>query len=341
MESHIRYLAALWFQRQSRRLGKQLPGIRQAEDIECVHRARVACRRLRAGLELFTDWPSAKRHRRWQCGLRRLGRKLGQARDKDVQLIFLSDQWDRAPSLQVRVGLAGLILVHQAQREAAYRKADKAVVRFRKTGVLQEIQGQSRRVLRQVNVSQEELLLWPLWEGAAEKIQLYTDELTAYAPSLQHGQDHTSHHAMRIAAKKLRYSLEILSPLLGPAVHPVLQALEEFQTRMGQLHDCQVWLMELEAFQDRKPLRRMRKKWEKVGLGSAWNAEAFRAAVCWLQEDRRLAQAKLLEEVGWFWHARLQEEVGDRLARLVQQALLRGSEASEGPQRQFALGWRS
>jgi len=338
MESYIRYLAALWFQRHAGRLGKQLPGIRRAEDIECVHRARVACRRLRAGLGLFTDWPSAKRCRRWQRQLRRLGRKLGQARDKDVQLVFLCDQWRQAPSVQVQVGLAGLILAHQAQREDAYRKADKAVAWFRKTGVLQEIRDQSRRLLRQMQVSQQELMLLPLWEEAAEKVQKYIDELIAYAPSLQQSQDHTSQHAMRIAAKKLRYSLEILCPLLGPAVQPVLQALEEFQTLMGQLHDCQVWLMELEALQDRKQLRRIRKNWENAGLGSAWTTEAFRTAVCWLQEDRRLTQAKLQEEAGWFWHERLQEEVTDRLASLIQKALLRCPEPSEGRQRQLAIG---
>jgi len=337
MESYSQYMAAVWFQRHARRLGRQLPGIRRAEDMECVHRARVACRRLRAGLGLFTDWPSAKRRRRWQRQLRRLGRKLGQARDKDVQLVFLSDQWRQAPSVQVQVGLAGLILAHQAQREEAYRKADKAADRFRNTGVLQEIWDQSRRTLRRMQVSQQELLLLPLWKDAAEKIQKYIDKLIAYAPSLQQSEDHASHHAMRIAAKKLRYSLEMLRPLLGSPVQPALQTLEEFQTLMGQLHDCQVWLMELEGFQDRKQLRQIRKKWENAELGSTWTTEAIRAAVCWLQEDRRLAQAKLLGEAGWFWQERLQEEVMDRLPRLVQKALLRSSAPSQERPRQLAL----
>ncbi|MCS7303623.1 MAG: CHAD domain-containing protein [Thermoguttaceae bacterium] len=338
MESYARYLAASWFQKHVRRLGNQLPGIRRAEDIECVHRARVACRRLRAGLAMFPEWPSAKRHLRWEKQIRRLGRRLGEARDKDVQISFLADLWPQAPCLEVRVGLAGLILYRQTERQTAYQKATKGVAQVQKSRLVQEIASQSRRVLRELSMPEEELLYCPLWQQAAENIQALSEELLRYAPSLQQNQEEASHHAMRITAKKLRYSLEILTPLFGPDVQPILSALEEFQTLMGQLHDCQVWLLELGQLQKGGFLKKIRKQWNKAGFGSDWTVRAFAAALQWLQQDRQNAQERLLQEAAGFWRQRLQEQITDRLPAVVQRALLRPAKRRGLLVRQSAMG---
>ena len=53
IDSGYRLLAARYIRRQVRQLAEQLDGVRAAEDIEFVHRARVATRRLRAALRLF------------------------------------------------------------------------------------------------------------------------------------------------------------------------------------------------------------------------------------------------------------------------------------------------
>ena len=53
MDSGYRLLAARYIRRQAKQLAEQFDGIRAAEDIEFVHRARVATRRLRAALRMF------------------------------------------------------------------------------------------------------------------------------------------------------------------------------------------------------------------------------------------------------------------------------------------------
>lgn len=323
MVGYIEYLAARWLAKQARRLAKQLPGIRRAEDIECVHRARVACRRLRAGLVLFADWPSPKWNRACQQQIRRVGRKLGQARDKDVQICFLADQSAQAPSLPIRVGLAALILSYQAQRESAYRKASKAAFRLERSRLLADLRTHTDQVLRREKISEGALFHCPLWEEAAEKIQNYINELLSHAASLEQSHQEAEHHALRIVGKKLRYSLEILTPVFGPEVQPTLEALETFQDLMGRLHDCQVWLLELQRWQKRKSVRWLRKKWKKAGFASEWMIQAFQAGLQWLEQGQQLAQAKLLEEAGWFWHERLHQEITHRLVPLLGQALAR------------------
>ena len=57
-----------------------IDGVRQNEDVECLHRMRVASRRLRSLLPLFTDCLPRKQSARWRRQLRRVTRALGRAR---------------------------------------------------------------------------------------------------------------------------------------------------------------------------------------------------------------------------------------------------------------------
>jgi inorganic triphosphatase YgiF len=74
----------------------EMEGVRQAEDRECVHRLRVASRRLRSVLPLFATTLSRQTWARWRKQLRRVTRVLGAARDADVQMAcvqqFLHDR---------------------------------------------------------------------------------------------------------------------------------------------------------------------------------------------------------------------------------------------------------
>ena len=67
-------------------LTKEIDGVRAGEDIEYLHRMRVASRRLRAALPVFASCFPAKKYARWLTDIRRITRVLGDARDADVQV---------------------------------------------------------------------------------------------------------------------------------------------------------------------------------------------------------------------------------------------------------------
>ena len=67
----------------------EVDGVRSGEDIECVHRMRVASRRLRSVLRLFGECFKGKRGKRWRKAVRKVTATLGEARDLDVQLELL------------------------------------------------------------------------------------------------------------------------------------------------------------------------------------------------------------------------------------------------------------
>jgi len=47
-------------------------------------------------------------------------------------------------------------------------------------------------------------------------------------------------HDLRIAAKRLRYTLEVLGGVLGPAAHAVEDEARALQDVLGDIHDCDV-----------------------------------------------------------------------------------------------------
>ena len=49
-------------------------------------------------------------------------------------------------------------------------------------------------------------------------------------------------HNLRIAAKRLRYTLEIFGKILAPSVAPFLKEVEQIQEELGALHDSDVMI---------------------------------------------------------------------------------------------------
>ena len=71
-------------------LKQELTGVRTADDIEYVHRTRVATRRLRACLTIFSPSLPHEKIKNWRRTIRDITRSLGEARDLDVQIDFIS-----------------------------------------------------------------------------------------------------------------------------------------------------------------------------------------------------------------------------------------------------------
>ena len=80
-----------------------------------------------------------------------------------------------------------------------------------------------------------------MYRKAADQIHRVLDELVAHDPVVRNPDDASGHHRVRIAAKKLRYTLEIYSPLYPDRCRPAIRNLKKLQKLLGELHDCDVW----------------------------------------------------------------------------------------------------
>ena len=74
------------------------PGVLDLDDVERVHDMRVASRRLRAALEVFGPCFPRKRHRRALKRVKALADALGERRDRDVSIEFLTGFLEAVPA---------------------------------------------------------------------------------------------------------------------------------------------------------------------------------------------------------------------------------------------------
>ena len=81
----------------------------------------------------------------------------------------------------------------------------------------------------------------PLGENAARIIQVRLDEMQSFAPKALAGKS-KSQHDMRIAAKRLRYVLEVTGFCFGRPADTARRRARDLQDILGEIHDCDVML---------------------------------------------------------------------------------------------------
>jgi CHAD domain len=81
----------------------------------------------------------------------------------------------------------------------------------------------------------------PLGENAARIVQVRLDEMLAFAPRALDGKT-KAQHDMRIAAKRLRYVLEVTGFCFGRPADTARRRARDLQDILGEIHDCDVML---------------------------------------------------------------------------------------------------
>jgi hypothetical protein len=77
------------------------------------------------------------------------------------------------------------------------------------------------------------------------------DELCSFVPRALDPARVKALHDMRIAAKRLRYILEVgAEPCFGPYAATAIKRTKDLQDLLGELHDCDVQLPQVRALQD-------------------------------------------------------------------------------------------
>jgi CHAD domain-containing protein len=87
----------------------------------------------------------------------------------------------------------------------------------------------------------------PLADNAERIVRVRLDELTSFMPNAADPDEPKALHDMRIAAKRLRYVLEVTGPCLGPYAAKAVDLVKDLQDVLGEIHDCDVQLPGLRA----------------------------------------------------------------------------------------------
>jgi len=222
---------------QERRLARALSSARRG-DVTGVHRARVASRRLREMLPLTAGIEHARGGRRLRKDVRRVTVALGAVRELDVTRALLASL-DRQHAWTPAVVLA-LLRTLDAERRLRLSTLAQTLRHIDTAALLRDV----RRIMAGIMLVEssdtwrENLDSRRRARAAALAASLRVVG-TLYVPDRL--------HEVRLAAKKLRYALEVERAVRRSAVAADLRTLEAMQERLGHLHDLQILLDRLRA----------------------------------------------------------------------------------------------
>lgn len=201
---------------------------------ESVHDLRVATRRLLAVLEVLRSVAPHPRVKKARRLLKDQLDALDDLRDTQVMLVEVSEVAAELPELKP-------FQEHLFKREKRLLREARKSIRGLKTAGLKERLAKSRAALeenftgRKVTAS----LLAAVDQGFARAQQAYREIDAA---------DSASIHRFRVTFKKFRYMVEIVQPVLKGYPEIQLKLMHDYQSRMGDVQDAEVFLRALTEF---------------------------------------------------------------------------------------------
>lgn len=209
-------------------LAGAIPRVIEDTDSEAVHDLRVAMRRIRSLLRVVRPVFGEFYVNRIRGDMKQVAAATGSLRDEEVlsETIAALDLTEEVRSA------VGPWLAERTEREKALRTS---VIELLSSGALEEPQAHLRALLR-----------LPLLPGRDKDARAFARKVVFKAHEqvevLRSGEvtNGVAMHELRIAYKRLRYSVEALTPALSPELRAWGQVAVKFQKVLGNLHDQDV-----------------------------------------------------------------------------------------------------
>ena len=219
------------------------PGTRLGEDIEELHDMRVATRRMRAAFRVFGAYLDMKQLKPLVKDLRRTGQALGDVRDLDVFWEKTQRYLDTLPPEQ-HYDLSPLRKAWETERKRARERMlahldNERYAQFKKR--FTEFLEASNAAALPVFSEKGEPLPNRLRHVAPVAVYQRMADIQAYDEWVS-GPDVPLErlHQLRIAAKRLRYTLEFFQEVLGPEAKELIKEMKNLQDHLGDLQDAVV-----------------------------------------------------------------------------------------------------
>ncbi len=347
-------------------LQSEADGVRTSDDIEYIHRMRVASRRIRAALPLFAPCFSQSMYKKTYKGVRSITRSLGAARDLDVQIDFLQSYLDSLPAerppvwyagflppaddttvlvrtdappagvpalppspgfrmrmreflWKIRVSITGrvalpapreetafqplirpgiecLLLRWNEKRAALHPEVVSSVNAFESSGVADDLLDWCRDQIVSGELHETDIHSRFAYETAYRAISMRLLELLSFERYVPDPTRIAEHHEMRIAAKRLRYTMEIFRELYPDGLKKPIQEIKKLQDLLGDMHDCDVWLDLLPGFMEEEEAR------VASFFGHTGFMRFIRPGLLHLADDRRSRRNELYELFSLHWN---------------------------------------
>jgi len=208
----------------------------ESGEAEPLHQLRVATRRLRASVELFSNVIYAAQLKIFRRDLPWLGAQAGAVRECDVTSALIDARAARIDS-DLKGAIEPMIAALDERRKSEHARLYELLASKRYRSLLAKL---ARPAIKKIGADRRlgivaAQLIRPATRGASRLGEKIADD----APPLVF-------HKLRVRIKRLRYDLEMMAPLGAKRHKKTLRRLEDLQELLGLYHDVTVasaWLM--------------------------------------------------------------------------------------------------
>ena len=247
----IQAYAAKIIQGQMDFLEDQIADIGRHGDINILHQTRVISRRVRNTIEVFARYFGKKNSRKWLSSFSELTKKLTSVRDMDVQISFLQNELTKVDNPKVVQGLQRILLRKTQKRNDSAGLIDKTINKFNETETIKSVR---EFIVNHPFVEEEFSTTASLSSLAIQNIEENIEKCFLHVPFIISATNNKELHKLRKSIKNLRYTLELFQ-YLYPALIESIDILKTFQDDLGKIHDCDVWIEDLNKFEIKEKKR--------------------------------------------------------------------------------------
>ena len=267
-------------------------------DPEGVHSMRVASRRLRSAIRDFTPYLRKRALAPVLKELKDIADALGEVRDQDVAIMTLEKMVSHAPA-DFAPALKQFIDTKRAVRDRS-REELKATLEQTQLKQLEKDFIASVEVATAIRNQSKPQITYQ--EMSRVVILGRLKELEKLSVGLFQPSEIEMLHDMRIAAKRLRYAVELFQQCWRRSIAGYAKRTARIQTALGDVHDCDVWM---ESVGKEIMSARKQKQHEQV------------AALMWLLSHLVKVRTKHLRTAFARWREWETQEVSDKLRAVL------------------------
>jgi CHAD domain-containing protein len=274
-----------------------------------IHDIRVASRRIRTCLSIFENYLPPKRIKPWVKDIRAITKSYGQVRDLDVQIELLNTFYKTIQEKSYLTGIRRVRLRLRQQRAKQSAEARELTNAVLESPTLLEMQTWAESIIAIPNFENNNLI--KLFQTGNTQIQSRLDEFLFYEVFIFDPERQNELHQMRIAAKHLRYALEIFSELYSGKTDFALDISRKTQQILGEIHDADVWSWFLHRFLNREQSRIS----HFYGYGSPFNR--LKPGIDFLLENRKIERERLYNQFLRDWKRWKMKETWLNLRKII------------------------
>ncbi|MFN2390605.1 MAG: CHAD domain-containing protein [Pyrinomonadaceae bacterium] len=170
--------------------------------------------------------------------LKQLADALGAVRDQDVAIVALEELQAQTETEPIKEGVGKLLEERSDLRETARLDLTQALA----VSNLNDLQQRFAAAIDKVARPKKSKRVVSFNEAGRDVVADSLQDLLDLGASLYEPFRTKELHEMRIAAKRLRYAVELFTACWGERIAPFAEEIADMQGFLGEVHDCDVWI---------------------------------------------------------------------------------------------------